>query len=76
MSIDEKDIQALEHRFDLKYVSKKDCDKKTEETERKIAECFTKMAVIETYQKVQLWILTATGGGVIAMLIKMFFGGV
>ena len=35
----------------------------------------TRLAVIEDRLKLITWLLAAVGGGVITMLIKMFFGG-
>ena len=35
----------------------------------------TRLAVIETQLKLILWVLAGVGGGIITMLVKMFFGG-
>lgn len=68
--IDEKDIDRLEEIF----VTRKECQKQTDGFEEKLSKDLVRLAVIETKLSQITWILTAVGGGVITMLIKMFFG--
>lgn len=68
--IDEKDIERLKEIF----VTRRECKSNTDGVAKKLSNDDKRLAVIETYQKIQLWILTAIGGGIITVLVKMFFG--
>lgn len=70
--IDREDIDRLKEIF----VTRQECDSITDDLGRKLSNDATKLAVIEQQLKTITWILTAVGGGVIAALIKLFFGGV
>ena len=69
--IDEKDLERLKEIF----VTRKECQEQTDVFEAKLSKDLVRLAVIETKLSQITWILTAVGGGVITMLIKMFFGG-
>lgn len=69
--IDRDDIDRLKEIF----VTRQECDTITDELEKKLANDSTRLAVIEQQLKTITWILTAVGGGIITMLLKMFFGG-
>ena len=69
--IDEKDIGRLEEIF----VTRKECKKTNDEIEKKLSSDLVRLAVIENQLKIITWLLYAVAGGVIAMLIKMLFGG-
>lgn len=64
----------LQDHFDGRYVKIDDCDKTTGEIEKRLNKDIVRLAVIENQLKLVLWVLTAVGGGIITMLIKMFFG--
>lgn len=68
--IEEKDIDRLKEIF----VTRKECQEQTNSFEDKLSKDLVRLAVIETKLSQITWILTAVGGGVITMLIKMFFG--
>ena len=68
--IDEKDIDRLKEIF----VTRLECQTQTDTFENKLNKDLVRLAVIETKLSQITWILTAVGGGVITMLIKMFFG--
>lgn len=68
--IEEKDIERLKEIF----VTRQECQKQTDSFEDKLSKDLVRLAVIETKLSQITWILTAVGGGVITMLIKMFFG--
>lgn len=68
--IEEKDIERLKEIF----VTRQECQKQTDGFEEKLSKDLVRLAVIETKLSQITWILTAVGGGVITMLIKMFFG--
>lgn len=65
----------LEDHFDGRYVKIADCDIVTEKLERNLNKDNVRLAVIEQQNKLVLWILAAIAGGIITMLVKMFFGG-
>lgn len=68
--IEEKDIDRLKEIF----VTRQECQNQTNILEDKLSKDLVRLAVIETKLSQITWILTAVGGGVITMLIKMFFG--
>ena len=69
--IEEKDIARLKEIF----VTRQECQQTTDSFDSKLNKDLVRLAVIETRLNQITWILTAVGGGVITMLIKMFFGG-
>ena len=71
MAIEEKDIDRLKEIF----VTRQECQQQTDSFENKLNKDLVRLAVIETQLSQIKWILTAVGGGVITMLVKMFFGG-
>lgn len=72
LAIEREDIDRLKEIF----VTRQDCDIITTELEHKFFDNSTRLAVIEQQLKTITWILTAVGGGVIAVLVKIFFGSV
>ena len=62
-------------RLDERYVTRKECNLSMDDINKKISIESTKLAVIEAKLGLILWVLAAVGGGIIAMLVKMFFGG-
>ena len=71
MAIEDHDIERLKEIF----VTRQECQKSTDNFESKLNKDLVRLAVIETQLSQIKWILTAVGGGIITMLIKMFFGG-
>ena len=69
--IDREDIDRLKDIF----VTRLECDDITDELNNKLANDSTRLAVIEHQLKTITWLLSAVGGGIITMLLKMFFGG-
>lgn len=69
--IEERDIDRLKEIF----VTRQECQNQTDSFEAKLNKDLVRLAVIETKLSQITWILTAVGGGIITMLIKMFFGG-
>lgn len=69
--LEDSDIQRLKDIF----VTRNDCGVKTNAVEGRIDKDLVKIAVIETKLTQITWILTTVVGGIITMLIKMFFGG-
>ena len=71
MAIEDHDIARLKEIF----VTRQECQSQTDTFETKLNKDLVRLAVIETRLNQITWILTAVGGGVITMLVKMFFGG-
>lgn len=71
MALEDHDIDRLKEIF----VTRQECQKQTDSFETKLNKDLVRLAVIETQLSQIKWILTAVGGGVITMLVKMFFGG-
>lgn len=69
--IDKDDIDRLKEIF----VTRVECENTMDAINKKISQEDVRLAVIEHQLKTITWLLTAVGGGVITMLIKMFFGG-
>ena len=68
-------LQAqLQDHFDGRYRKIADCDDISETIDKKVSKDNVRLAVIEQQNKLMLWILAAVSGGIITMLIKMFFG--
>lgn len=68
--IEGKDVDRLKEIF----VTRQECQNQTNSFEDKLSKDLVRLAIIETKLSQITWILTAVGGGVITMLIKMFFG--
>ena len=65
----------LQDHFDGRYRKIEDCDEAAGNLQKNINKDNVRLAVIEQQNKLMLWILAAVSGGIITMLIKMFFGG-
>ena len=65
----------LQDHFDGRYRKIDDCEDTVEPIKKSLNSDYTRLAVIESQNKLLLWVLMAVGGGIITMLIKMFFGG-
>lgn len=66
----QEDIQRLREIF----VTRQECDHDMKDVESKLSDEGTRLAVIESQLKLILWVLAGVGGGIITMLVKMFFG--
>ena len=71
MALEDNDIDRLKEIF----VTRQECQAQTDTFENKLNKDLVRLAVIETRLNQITWLLTAVGGGVITMLVKMFFGG-
>lgn len=67
--LEEKDIIRLREIF----VTRSECQNTIDDVDKRIGQDAVRLAVIEQQLKLILWVLCAVGGGVIAMLIKLFF---
>ena len=68
--IDDKDIERLREIF----VTLQECNTQNDEIRAKLSADSTRLAVIESELKTIKWILTTVGAGVLATVIKLFFG--
>ena len=66
--------EQLQQEFDGRYRKIDDCDEIVKGFRKSINNDNVRLAVIEQQNKLMLWILAAVSGGIIAMLVKMFFG--
>lgn len=71
MALEDNDIDRLKEIF----MPRNECKQQTEGFEAKLNKDLIRLAVIETKLSQITWLLGAVAGGVITMLIKMFFGG-
>ena len=69
--IEEKDIERLKEIF----VTRQECQRQTDGFEAKLNKDLVRLAVIETEMRQIKWLTATTVGGIVTMLIKMFFGG-
>lgn len=67
--IDEKDLDRLREIF----VTRKECDDTIDHQNRKFANDDKRLAVIETYQKITLGVLSAVGVGVLGIVLNTIF---
>ena len=70
MSVDERDIDRLKEIF----ITRQECQNNLDVVDSKLSKDLVRLAVIENQLKLIMWLLAAVGGGIITMLIKMFFG--
>jgi hypothetical protein len=66
--------EQLQDHFDGRYRKIEDCEDVSTAIDKKVSNDNVRLAVIENQLKLVLWVLMAVGGGIITMLIKMFFG--
>ena len=71
MALEDHDIDRLREIF----VTRQECQVQTDSFESKLNKDLVRLAVIETKLGQITWLLGAVVGGVITMLIKMFFFG-
>ena len=65
----------LQDHFDGRYVKIEDCEKQTEAFDKLLNRDNVRLSVIETKLSQITWLLSAVAGGIVTMLVKMFFGG-
>lgn len=68
--LDKDDIKRLEEIF----VTRRECNTTVDEINRKLANDSTRLAVIDEKLERVTWLLRAVAGGIIGILIKLFFG--
>ena len=70
MSFENEDIERLKEIF----VTRQECQSQTDAFDVKLNKDLVRLAVIETKLGQITWILTAVGGGIITMILKLFLG--
>jgi hypothetical protein len=65
----------LQDHFDGRYRKIDDCDEIVSGFRKDIHKDDRRLVAIESQLNLVLWVLMAVGGGIITMLVKMFFGG-
>lgn len=69
--LEEKDIDRLKEIF----VTRKECDETVDHQNHKFHNDDKRLAVIESYQKITLGVLSAVGVGVLGIVLNLFAGG-
>ena len=69
--IEDKDIERLEKLF----VTRQECNDINTSIDRKMGKTDVRLAVIEQQQKINNWMTMGIVGGIIALLINVYFGG-
>lgn len=73
MSHDE--ILELQEKFDARYKKREDCDSDMDDVNKKLANDDKRLAVIELQIKINNWLTAAIASGIIALVVRSFFGG-
>ena len=69
--IDSADMERLKEVF----VTRRECDTITDDLRETLNADKVSLAEIKTQLALIKWVLTAVGGGIITMIIKLFVGG-
>mgnify|MGYP006916168702 CR=1 FL=1 len=69
--IDNEDISRLKEIF----VTRQECDSDMSNMADKMSKTDARLAVIEYQQKVNNWLTAAIASGIVALVIKTYFGG-
>ena len=70
-----EEILELQEKFDARYKKREDCDSDMEEVNKKLANDDKRLAVIELQVKINNWLTAAIASGIIALVVRSFFGG-
>lgn len=68
--IENKDIERLKEIF----VTRQECQANLDAIGTKLSKDLVRLAVIENQLKLVLGVMTAVGGGMLTVLLKLFFG--
>lgn len=71
--LDEKDIESLEHRFDMRYKTREDCDREMAEATEQHHLLDKQYSIINTKLSAILWGLGVLGTAIVGVLVKMIF---
>lgn len=73
--IEKADRDELTAYYDGRYVKREDCDDRQADVSSKLHNDDKRLAVIEYQQKVNNWLTALIASGIVALVIKTFFGG-
>ena len=71
----DKMLSSVISRLDDRYVQRKDCDQKMDDSQKETAAIKEDMASVKTMVKVIVWILSALAAAGISAAVKYLFGG-
>lgn len=71
--LEEKDIEALEHRFDLRYKSIADCDQEMAASMEQHHILDKQYSIINTKLSALLWGVSVIGTALVGVLVKLVF---
>lgn len=69
------EILELQEKFDARYKKREDCDSDMDDVNKKLANDDKRLAVIELQVKINNWLTAAIASGIIALVVRSFFGG-
>lgn len=72
--ISNDDMKQIMEQMELVFVTRKSCDNERDKIDTRLGQGEIHFAKIDERLKVITWVLTAVGGGIATMLVKMFFG--
>lgn len=70
--MNENDISSLLCRLDARYVRRRDCSTRMEDTRMKLHNDDKRLAVIGVQMKINNWLTLAVASGIVALVIKTF----
>lgn len=68
-------MEQILHECDYRYKKKDDCDADMDDVNKKLANDNKRLAVIELQVKINNWLTAAIASGIIALVVRSFFGG-
>lgn len=71
--LDEKDVESLEHRFDLRYKLLKECINDMDDVRKEFAPVYSDIASVKKSVESLTWIARTTLGAVIASIVGLVF---
>lgn len=64
----------LQDHFDGRYMKIEECEKQTDIFNKLLNKDNVRLAVIEQQQRINNWLTATIAGGIVALVIKVFFG--
>lgn len=75
MAITHEDIQELKIVFDDRYVMQAECDATQKAINKKLATDDKRLDLLNLKMTAALWLVGVIASGIIALVIKAYFGG-
>lgn len=73
--MDEREVRDLIDRFDVRYVKRSECEENRVVINSGINSNDKRLTVIETQQKLIIFLTSAIASGIVALVIKIYLGG-